>query len=197
MLLVVLSGWVNRRQQEIIEFQNAQIRVLMERLARKRILLTDRQRRVLAAKGKALGRKTLMELTTIVTPYGAINRPTPVVSRNSITQCPKTQMKCGVLRMSGLPGDEFSQFRPGLGHNGIFEARQTQIFIRQSVSNILSASNSCCNRLSALFEVGAERQQIEDLHKFRDLPSHLYCRNYGKLNNIDYLNKLFIVIQNN
>jgi putative transposase len=68
LLLVVLSGWANRRQHEIIEFQNAQIRVLMDKLGRKRVLLTDRQRRFLAAKGKALGRRTLMELTTIVTP---------------------------------------------------------------------------------------------------------------------------------
>ncbi|QDU92425.1 integrase core domain-containing protein [Lignipirellula cremea] len=34
----------------------------------KRIRLTDDQRRILAVKGKALGRKTLRELTTIVTP---------------------------------------------------------------------------------------------------------------------------------
>ena len=68
LLLIILSGWVNRRQQEIIEFQNAQIQALMDKLGRKRILLTDDQRRVLAVKGKALGRKTLMELTTIVTP---------------------------------------------------------------------------------------------------------------------------------
>ena len=65
---LILSGLVNRRQQEIIEFQNAQIRVLMDKMGRRRILLTDDQRRVLAAKGKALGRRTLMELTTIVTP---------------------------------------------------------------------------------------------------------------------------------
>ena len=68
LLLVVLSGWANRRQHEIIEFQNSQIRVLMDKLGRKRIILTDEQRRVLAAKGKALGRRALMELTTIVTP---------------------------------------------------------------------------------------------------------------------------------
>lgn len=68
LVLLILSGWVNRRQQEIIEFQNAQIRALMEKLGRKRILLTDDQRRVLAVKGKALGRKTLTQLTTIVTP---------------------------------------------------------------------------------------------------------------------------------
>ena len=35
---------------------------------KKRILLSDDQRRLLAVKGKALGRKTLLELTTIVTP---------------------------------------------------------------------------------------------------------------------------------
>ena len=68
LFFLILSGWVNRQQQEIIDFQNAQIRVLMDKLGRKRILLTDDQRRILAAKGKALGRRTLVELTTIVTP---------------------------------------------------------------------------------------------------------------------------------
>ncbi len=40
----------------------------MDKMGRKRILLSDDQRRLLAVKGKALGRKTMMELTTIVTP---------------------------------------------------------------------------------------------------------------------------------
>ena len=65
---LILAGWINREQQEIIEFQNAQIRILMQKMGRKRILLSDDQRRILAVKGKALGRKALMELTTIVTP---------------------------------------------------------------------------------------------------------------------------------
>ena len=68
LFFLILSGWVNRQQQQIIEFQNAQIQALMEKMGRKRILLTDDQRRVLAVKGKVLGRKTMMELTTIVTP---------------------------------------------------------------------------------------------------------------------------------
>ncbi|MFT5404493.1 MAG: putative transposase [Verrucomicrobiales bacterium] len=68
LFFLILAGWVNRQQQEMIEFQNAQIRILMEKMGRKRILLTDEQRRVLAVKGKALGRKALFELTTIVTP---------------------------------------------------------------------------------------------------------------------------------
>ncbi|MCH9727094.1 MAG: integrase core domain-containing protein [Planctomycetes bacterium] len=67
-LFVLLCGWVHQRQSEIIEFQNAQITALLEKLGKKRILLTDNQRRVLAVKSKSIGRKTLMELTTIVTP---------------------------------------------------------------------------------------------------------------------------------
>ena len=68
LLFAILSGWVHRRQQEIIEFQNTEIISLMQSQGKKRVLLTDDQRRLLAVKGKALGRKTLRELTTIVTP---------------------------------------------------------------------------------------------------------------------------------
>ncbi len=64
----ILSGWVHQRQQQIIEFQNSEILSLMQSQGKKRMLLTDDQRRLLAVKGKALGRKTLLELTTIVTP---------------------------------------------------------------------------------------------------------------------------------
>ena len=40
----------------------------MKAQGKKRLLLNDDQRRLLAVKGKSLGRKALMELTTIVTP---------------------------------------------------------------------------------------------------------------------------------
>ena len=68
LLFVALSAWVNQQQQRIIEFQGAQIEALLEKQGKRRVLLTDDQRRLLAVKGKALGRKALMELTTIVTP---------------------------------------------------------------------------------------------------------------------------------
>jgi len=68
LLFAALSGWIYHRQQQMIEFQNDQIETLLKQLGKKRLLLTDDQRRRLAVKGKALGRKTLRELTTIVTP---------------------------------------------------------------------------------------------------------------------------------
>jgi len=67
-LLAALVGWANERQRRIIEFQNDQIQALLKKLGKKRLLLTDDQRRVLAVKGHALGRRALLELTTIVTP---------------------------------------------------------------------------------------------------------------------------------
>ena len=50
-LVAALIGWANERQQQIIEFQNDQIKALLKKLGKKRVLLTDDQRRVLAVKG--------------------------------------------------------------------------------------------------------------------------------------------------
>ena len=67
-MLVVIAGWIHREQQKTIEFYQAQLKALMDAQGKKRLLLTDEHRRLLAVKGKSLGRKALMELTTIVTP---------------------------------------------------------------------------------------------------------------------------------
>ena len=65
-LLMVVSGWVNRRQLIVIEFLRAENRLLKERLRGKRIRFTDAERALLAWKAKAVGRKALLELDTIV-----------------------------------------------------------------------------------------------------------------------------------
>ena len=41
LLLVILAGWVNQQQQQIIEFQRTEIKVLKEKLGKKRIILND------------------------------------------------------------------------------------------------------------------------------------------------------------
>ncbi|MCX5659669.1 MAG: hypothetical protein NTW19_08105 [Planctomycetota bacterium] len=67
-LLVGLAGWINRQQVEMIEYLKEENQVLREQLQGKRLRLSDEQRVRLAAKAKALGRKVLTELGTIVTP---------------------------------------------------------------------------------------------------------------------------------
>ena len=68
LFFMVLASWVNREQQKIIEFYQVELKAVMDAQGKKRLLLTDDHRRMLAVKGKSLGRKALMELTTIVTP---------------------------------------------------------------------------------------------------------------------------------
>ena len=67
-LLLMFSGWVHRQQADAIDYLREENRVLREQLAGRRLHLTDDQRRRLAVKGKALGRKALREIAGIVTP---------------------------------------------------------------------------------------------------------------------------------
>ena len=68
LLLLILAGWINRHQQDAIEYLLTENQVLREKLGKGRILLNNHQRRRLALKGKALSRKTLDKLATIVRP---------------------------------------------------------------------------------------------------------------------------------
>src|SRR5882724_4438059 len=68
LLLVTLAGWINRQQQEMIEYLVEENRVLIEQLRGRRVRLTDDQRRRLAARGHRLGRRVLRQVATIVTP---------------------------------------------------------------------------------------------------------------------------------
>ncbi|MCA9039546.1 MAG: integrase core domain-containing protein [Planctomycetaceae bacterium] len=68
LLVLSLASWLNREQQQALEYLQAENRVLREKLGTKRILLSDDQRRRLAVKGKQLGRKLLREVGAIFTP---------------------------------------------------------------------------------------------------------------------------------
>src|SRR5215475_1589890 len=58
----------DHRQLQVIEYLREENRVLCEQLGGRRVRLNDNQRRRLAVKAKALGRKTLTEVASIVTP---------------------------------------------------------------------------------------------------------------------------------
>ena len=67
-VVLTWAGWVNRKQQGVIEYLLEENRVLREQLGGRRLRLTDDQRRRLAVKGRILGRKLLGECACIVTP---------------------------------------------------------------------------------------------------------------------------------
>src|SRR5262245_12609654 len=83
LLLLILAGWINRQQQDAIEYLLSENRVLKEKLGKKRIRLDDDQRSRLAIKGKILGRKLLEQLAGIVTPDTILRWHRELVARKS------------------------------------------------------------------------------------------------------------------
>ncbi|MBI3725003.1 IS3 family transposase [bacterium] len=67
-LLAIFAGWVNRAQQDVIDYLRTENAVLLEQLGARGRRLTDEQRRRLAVEGKILGRKVLSQVAGIVTP---------------------------------------------------------------------------------------------------------------------------------
>lgn len=68
LLIALFAGWVNRNQQTVITYLETENRLLRERLGPKRLRFTDSERRRLATKAKAVGRRGLCAVDTIVTP---------------------------------------------------------------------------------------------------------------------------------
>ena len=69
-LVLLFAGRINRHQEAVIDYLREENRVLREVHGKKRLRFTDDQRRRLAVKGKALGRRVLGEVGSLVTPGG-------------------------------------------------------------------------------------------------------------------------------
>ena len=82
LLLISLAGWLNERQQDVIEYLQEENRVLREQLGGKRLRFNDDQRRRLAVRAKKLGWHVLHEVTTIVTPVTLLGWHRRLIARN-------------------------------------------------------------------------------------------------------------------
>jgi hypothetical protein len=68
MLLMMLAGWINRHQQDVITYLKEEDKILREKLGTKRILLNDNQRMRLARLGKQLRRSVLADACYVFSP---------------------------------------------------------------------------------------------------------------------------------
>jgi len=68
MLLLTVTTWLDRREREMLAYLIEENRVLRRRLGRRRVRLTDDDRRKLAARAHRIGRQALRSVATIVGP---------------------------------------------------------------------------------------------------------------------------------
>ena len=68
LILVSLAGWMNRQQQQVIEYLQKEIRILTEQQGSGPLRFTDEQKRRLAGKAKLIRYGRLKEIANIVTP---------------------------------------------------------------------------------------------------------------------------------
>jgi len=66
--LLLVAGWVNRQQQDVIDYLLEENRVLRAAHGPRRVPLNDDQRRRLAVKGTVFGRRRLADVVGLVTP---------------------------------------------------------------------------------------------------------------------------------
>lgn len=64
-VLAVLIELIRKEQEKVIEYLQLESRILREQIGGKRVLLNDAQRRLLAVKGKTLGRQQLGKIATV------------------------------------------------------------------------------------------------------------------------------------
>ena len=63
-VLIAVAGWMNQRHLQTIDYLREENRVVREQLGRRRVRLSDEQRRRLASKAKGLERKLLAGVAT-------------------------------------------------------------------------------------------------------------------------------------
>ena len=133
-LLLMFAGWINRHQQDVIEYLQAENQSLREQLSNKRIRWTNAQRRRLAEKAKAIGRSALAALGTVATPDTLLCWYRNLVAakyNGSRKRCPgrlrtKTDIGTLVIRMAREnPSWGYTRIRGALFNLGHDLARNT------------------------------------------------------------------------
>ena len=96
MLLLVLTGWLERREREALAYLIEENRILRRQLGGRRLRLTDDDRRRLAVLAFRVGRRALREIATIVTPDPVLRWRRQLVAHKWTFATPRSSRR-GVL----------------------------------------------------------------------------------------------------
>src|SRR5258707_11537669 len=141
-LLMIAAGWVQRHQLIVIEFLQAENRLLKARLRGRRIRFTNAERELLARKAKAVGRKALLELDTLVSPDTLMRWHRRLVAQKWDFSRWRGPGRPGVMREIAELIVRMAQENPGWGYTRIQGAlaNLNHKVGRGTVANVLTRS---------------------------------------------------------
>jgi hypothetical protein len=113
---MMVSGWVHRHQLIVMEFPQAENRLLKGRLRGRRIRFTDAEHALLARKAKALGRKALLELDTIVSPDTLMRWHRRLVAQKRNFAARRRPGRPGIMRQISELIVRMARDNPGWGY---------------------------------------------------------------------------------
>ncbi len=137
-LVTALAGWITRQQDAVVEYLREENRVLKQQLGRRRLRLTDDQRRRLAVRGKAIGRRALDEVASLVTPDTILRWHRQLIAEKW-THKRRRQGRPGVMRAIAELTVRMARENPRWGYSRIQGALQNvgHRVARTTVANVL------------------------------------------------------------
>lgn len=141
-LLAVVSGWVHGAHLPVIEFLQAENRMLKDRLSGKRIRFTDTERALLARRANAAGRKALMELDTVVSPDTLMRWHRKLVAQKWNFSSRRGSGRPGIMRENSQLIVRMAVDNPGWGYTRIQGARANLVHkvARGTIAKVLKAN---------------------------------------------------------
>ena len=137
-LVAAMAGWISRQQDAVIEYLREENRVLKQQLGNKRLRLTDDQRRRLAVRGKAIGRRALIDVASLVTPDTILRWHRQLIAEKW-THKRRSQGRPGIMRAIAELAVRMAHENPRWGYTRIQGALQNvgHLVCRTTVANIL------------------------------------------------------------
>jgi hypothetical protein len=139
---MIAAGWVHRHQLIVIEFLQAENRLLKDRLSGKRIRFTDAERALLARKAKAVGRKALLKLETIVSPDALLRWHRRLIAEKWNYVQRRAPGRLGIMAKVSALIVRMAQDNPGWGYTRIQGALSNlrHSVGRGTIANVLKRS---------------------------------------------------------
>jgi len=150
-LIAAFGLWMNRQQQDVIDYLKEENQLLKAKLGGRKIQFTDAERCRLAIRAKALGRKLLSQLDTLVTPDSLLRWHRQLVAqkwnyvhRRSVGR-PRIKDEIAELIL------RIAEENPGWGYTRILDALRNlgHQVSRGTVANVLEETELTLRRCAA------------------------------------------------